>query len=157
MEYYHFFSIMLSTFYRKIINVISSVLIVILGLFVNLIGVLPEEVNATWSLNRCINNASIITVPVSECQILEDMYNNLNGTNWTNTTNWFSTGNITEWYGIDTITTGTTMPNQRISIITLQNNKLIGSINGIIHDLPNLLYLDLDYNKLSGTIPSTRS
>ena len=44
------------------------------------------------------------TVPVSECEVLVDLYITTNGDTWTNKTNWLMTTNVEDWFGIRTTT-----------------------------------------------------
>ena len=77
---------------------------------------------------------------------LVDLYNDTNGSKWTNHNNWL-TGPVSTWYGI-TVSIG------RVSRIDLSNNNLSGTIPASIGNLDGLQYLNLGINHLTDKIPS---
>lgn len=82
---------------------------------------------------------------------LKALYTSTDGDNWTNKTNWDTTGancNVCNWHGI-TCTDG------RVTTINLSNNGLNGNLPTEIGNFTNLAFLNLDNNQLTGTIPST--
>ncbi|WP_162388943.1 leucine-rich repeat domain-containing protein [Spirosoma endbachense] len=89
-------------------------------------------------------------------QPLVDLYNNNNGSNWTNKTRWLTscdpcTGNGGfPWYGVGCLA-------GRVNRLDLQNNGLSGSIPASLSALTNLQELNLSANQLSGNIPTSLS
>ena len=74
------------------------------------------------------------------------IYNNMNGENWTNQSNWLTDASVKDWWGI-------TVENYRVTEISLANNQLEGSIPTELSDLTNLIRLQLYGNRLKGSIP----
>lgn len=64
-------------------------------------------------------------IPASEAAALHDLYIKTNGASWINNTNWGKTNTAANWYGI-TLNDAKT----NVSIISGQNNNLIGSLDG---------------------------
>lgn len=103
---------------------------------------------------------------------LIDLYNATDGDNWTNNTNWCSDADLSEWYGVSTLSSDLVgaidlqdnnlcgeLPASMSCFIELQelqlsNNNISGSIPLSIDELENLQYVQLSGNMLSGTIPS---
>jgi len=75
------------------------------------------------------------------------LYDSLDGTNWTSTTNWRTTQPLSSWYGI-------TVVNNLVTRIDLGDNKLAGQIPAAIGDLDNLNYLNFQNNQLTGILPT---
>ena len=112
-----------------------------------------------------------ITSPATDRAALVALYNATGGANWTDNTNWLSTGPIGEWHGVATDTSGrVTELNLRENNLTgiipsslgrlaslerldLQGNHLTGSIPGELSNLTGLQRVDLDYNQLTGALP----
>lgn len=91
-------------------------------------------------------NFAFSQVNVQDSLALVDLFNNTNGVNWTNKTNWL-TGSIDTWYGV-------TLLSGRVDILNLSTNNLSGSLPSAICQLTSLRYLYLAHNSLSGTMPS---
>ncbi|MDD7915063.1 leucine-rich repeat domain-containing protein [Polaribacter ponticola] len=116
-----------------------------------------QRPNIVWGLDCSAYN----NVPEGEIQALVDMYNNLDGANWTNKTNWTgdlakatinSPYNATKWQGVTTeIIDGA----KHISSISLSNNKLKGEFSASFGNLSKLKYLQMSRNDLSGSIPAS--
>ncbi|TAH21722.1 MAG: T9SS C-terminal target domain-containing protein [Cytophagales bacterium] len=79
------------------------------------------------------------------------LYNATNGANWSNNTNWLIDGDAATWYGISL--TGS-LPNRRVTNISLSNNNLVGTLPIELGNLASLQYLLLDINQISGSIPT---
>ena len=76
------------------------------------------------------------------------IYNNLNGIDWTNNTNWLDTTKpISSWYGI-------TETNGRITSIDLSSNNVIGTLPDELTNLTELEIFWLIDGYISGEIPS---
>lgn len=84
-----------------------------------------------------------------EDQALDDFYHTMGGTSWNNNTNWKSQVNRCQWYGITCDSLG------HVTKLVLQTNAL----NGDLHACKNftalqwLTVLSLDNNKITGTLP----
>ncbi|MDE2795015.1 MAG: Ig-like domain-containing protein [Gemmatimonadota bacterium] len=91
--------------------------------------------------------ASDITVVGSDREILEILFHETSGEQWTDTTNWMSNKPLDEWYGVHT-------RNGRVTLLTLGNSNLTGPIPAAIALLDSLELLDLHANALTGPIPS---
>ena len=77
------------------------------------------------------------------------LYNDTDGPNWKNNTNWLSDKPIGEWYGVFTdYNTG------RVWSLELGANQLRGSIPSELGNLSDLVSLTLSTNQLSGSIPA---
>jgi hypothetical protein len=86
--------------------------------------------------------------PVSERQVLLDLYASTNGANWTNNTGWNGpAGTECSWYGVFCNSTNTNVIN-----IHLPQNNLAGSLPSL-NGLTALQDFGANYNKLTGTIP----
>jgi Leucine-rich repeat (LRR) protein len=77
---------------------------------------------------------------------LVDLYNATDGANWTRRANWLTSNPIDTWYGITLNAQGC------VTIVSLSNNKLSGSLPNL--NLQNLQDLTLSSNKLTGSIPN---
>eukprot|EP01084_Bolivina_argentea_P224243 379234_1 len=95
---------------------------------------------------------TIGTIPNTEKQALEDIYNSTNGDNWTYKQNWFTNGNACTWYGIKCNSAET-----NVIDIELQQNGLSGTLPNSIGNFPELQFLSLDLtpNFISGTLPES--
>ncbi len=84
-----------------------------------------------------------------EREILVELYNATDGTNWMNNTNWITETPLGEWHGISTGSDG------RVNHINLTDNGLSGMIPGSIGRLLEVEILWLGRNHLTGFIPSS--
>ncbi len=76
------------------------------------------------------------------------LYNQTNGPEWFDNTNWLQPGSmVKDWYGINLL-------GNRVDQIWLPNNNLTGQIPIEIGNM-DLRVLNLGYNQLSGSIPSS--
>ena len=66
---------------------------------------------------------------------LEALYD---GANWTNSTNWKTSADLGQWYGV------TTNSNGRVTEIRLYQNNLTGTIPTQLSNLSNLIFLVLE-------------
>ncbi|AQS94157.1 hypothetical protein BXQ17_08820 [Polaribacter sp. BM10] len=138
--------------------------------YLNCISV-PENTILAWEATSFASQYSNIVwgqdcsaynnVPENEIKALVDLYNNLEGANWTNNTNW--NGNLakalinnpynaTKWQGI---TTKIVDGGKHITNISLNSNKLKGELPESIGNLTKLTNLQIGSNEISGAIPST--
>jgi len=75
------------------------------------------------------------------------LYNSTDGDNWDNKENWL-TGPVDSWYGI-------TVDNDRVTVISLGNNNLIGTIPPEIGNLTELGDLVFHNNQITNHLPET--
>jgi Leucine-rich repeat (LRR) protein len=85
-------------------------------------------------------------VAAQDSLALVAFYNNTDGPNWTDRTNWLA-GPVGTWFGV-------IVSDQRVSSLKLNGNKLKGSIPAEIGALSSLGVLQLKNNKLEGGIPA---
>ncbi len=78
---------------------------------------------------------------------LEQLYEDTDGANWTNSTGWLGDTPLDEWYGVNTDSLG------RVTVLDLSNNGLQGHLPKTLGDLNQLSVLRIDDNPLSGQIP----
>jgi hypothetical protein len=82
-----------------------------------------------------------------ERETLVEIYNSLNGNNWTRKTKWTSDSPVREWYGV--------VANEKGYVIelVLPNNNLSGKISNKIENLKHLTRLNLGNNNFNSNIP----
>ena len=74
-----------------------------------------------------------VTLPLSDQEILEILYGETGGENWTNTTNWLSNEPLDEWFGVEADDSG------NVTQLSLAENNLVGSIPLELAGLEGLL------------------
>ena len=96
--------------------------------------------------------------PLSERDVLTELYRKTDGPNWVNNENWLTDAPLGEWYGVGTDGSGRVVsldvgggwdPEARDYV----RNGLSGTIPPELAALANLTLLDLGWNELSGYIP----
>ncbi|WP_340935902.1 leucine-rich repeat domain-containing protein [Polaribacter haliotis] len=138
--------------------------------YLNCIAV-PQNTISDWeATTHATNYPSIVwgqdcsaynNIPENEMQALVDMYNNLDGANWRNNTNW--NGNLakalinnpynaTKWQGV---TTKIVDGGKHITNISLSSNQLKGELPTSIGNLTKLTNLQISSNEISGALPAT--
>ncbi len=80
-------------------------------------------------------------------EALVELYDALDGENWTNNTNWLTERPIREWYGVTNDVSG------RVTRLLLDSNGLAGELPKGLGSLSNLKRLELGNNQLTGEIP----
>ncbi len=106
----------------------------------------------SWFGERCTPvSGPSISDPASDREVLEKLYSNTDGDNWTHSTNWNSDADLNDWHGVITDANGT------VTHLILSDNNLTGSLPPEIGELANLEHLFLDGNDLTGEIPATIS
>ena len=85
---------------------------------------------------------------LTDREVLVALYNATDGANWTNNANWLSTAPLSDWYGVNTTAHG------RVSLLSLAQNGLAGTIPVELGSLTVLADLYLQQNQLSGPIPA---
>ncbi len=84
-----------------------------------------------------------------ERDALMALYNATDGANWANNTNWGTEIPIWNWHGVNVDPV-----RNRVVGLDLEYNQLSGSIPTEIGNLTNLEYLNISRNQLSGSIPT---
>ena len=85
---------------------------------------------------------------VSEREALTALYNATDGANWANSSGWLTNAPLGEWHGVYSNSEGS------VTVLTLLENGLNGTIPRELSSLRNLQRLHLDDNRLTGTIPA---
>ncbi|KAG7362767.1 RHS repeat-associated core domain containing protein [Nitzschia inconspicua] len=81
----------------------------------------------------------------SERDILELLYNSMDGPHWLDNTNWLDPDvSICNWYGIQCISDS----EDSVASINLSNNRLSNAFPSEVYDLPNLLEINLQGNDI---------
>ena len=80
--------------------------------------------------------------------VLDTFYEDTDGPNWTDDTDWLSHAPLDDWRGVDTGSDG------RVTVLELPSNSLSGAIPPVVGDLTGLEVLDLSRNGLTGEIPA---
>ena len=84
---------------------------------------------------------------VTDREVLEALYHATGGPAWSNRTNWLSEAPLSDWFGVGTDGNG------QVTILSLRDNQLSGTIPPELSGLTSLQRLALRDNQLSGTIP----
>ena len=79
---------------------------------------------------------------------LVEFYEDTDGPNWDDDTDWLSHAPLDDWRGVDTGADG------RVTVLELPSNSLSGAIPAVVGDLTGLEVLDLSRNGLTGEIPA---
>ncbi|MBO1350644.1 MAG: putative Ig domain-containing protein, partial [Hormoscilla sp. GUM202] len=94
-----------------------------------------------------------MTLNPKDYAALKALYNSTSGKRWKNKTGWDFTSETPDASEVNSWH-GVTVVGSRVTKIQLNKNKLSGTIPSSLGSLGNLQVLDLDSNSLSGTIPS---
>ena len=86
---------------------------------------------------------------VHDLLVLMELYNSAGGANWRNNPNWGSTEPFEEWDALVTVGGN----NERIQLLALDGQNLVGTIPASLGTLDKMKVLDLSFNKLTGPIP----
>ena len=81
-------------------------------------------------------------------EVLVELYDALDGENWTNNTNWLSDRPVRAWHGVTNDASG------RVTRLLLDSNGLAGKIPKELGSLSNLKRLEFGNNRLTGEIPA---
>lgn len=118
--------------------------------------------------------ADVTSIPVTECQALEALYNDAGGAFWHNKTGWLMAESPCTWHGVsceaghvtaldlhDNELSGS-IPDElgalsRLRRLSLWRNELAGPIPNALGSLAELQYLNLADNLLTGSLPSALS
>ena len=86
---------------------------------------------------------------VPDLLVLMELYNSTDGANWKGNPNWGSTEPFEEWDALVTVNGD----NERIQLLALDAQNLVGTIPASLNNLDKMKVLDLSFNKLTGPIP----
>ena len=102
----------------------------------------------TW-LNGIGDKSGIddCAVDQPDWEALVTFYNETNGPNWEENSNWLSAEPLDEWFGVSTDDSG------RVNALNLSWNNLLGPLPAALGRLEKLEILNLAGNELSGPIP----
>ena len=89
---------------------------------------------------------NVTEIPCAECEALVALYSSSNGPGWTNKSGWLQTNTPCSWYGV-------TCNSGHVSALSLDDNRLSGSIPPQVGNLASLESLYWPFNQLSGSIP----
>ena len=87
-----------------------------------------------------------------EREILIKFYHATNGDQWEDNTNWCSDKPVGEWYGIETSNYNGLIDRIRF-VGNFNGNNLSGYLIPELGDLSNLSFLEIQFSKISGSIP----
>jgi len=95
-------------------------------------------------------NKLTLTIPSSECQVLEIFWNSTNGEDWTQNDGWGYNTDVSSWYGV-------VMQENNDSVrgLNIADNSLTGEIPEELSQIPYMEGLIFDRNNISGTIPKS--
>jgi len=131
----------------------------------NYFGIEGNNIEEAKLTTNCI---TVVGISQIECESLLQLYDGMDGTNWTNAEGWNIGINPCNWYGVTCENNGVieiylvdnnlvgTIPDfsglPNLQKLVLYENYLTGSISNF-SNLPNLQELYLGENQLTGTIP----
>ncbi len=119
------------------------ILVLIFGMLLALTGSACLAVAAQAS-DFC---AQVTSVPVTECEALDAVYNSLSGPQWQHSDGWLESGNPCWWYGVE-------CRDGHVSELSLRENRMSGILPPQIGDLQHAEFLDLGDNAISGPLPT---
>ena len=105
------------------------------------------SVTATDPGGLSATQAFTVTARSADRRALELLYDELDGGNWIDNTNWLTDAPLEEWYGVST------GADARVDTLDLDFNRLTGEIPTELGSLSDLEVLDFDRNSLTGEIP----
>ena len=105
---------------------------------------IPTLVSSNLECSEFCENQN--SIPQTECEALEMLYESLDGDNWYGKTGWNVENDPCDWYGV-------VCDNNSLTELILTANNLSGNIPKEIGAFKNLTDLSMDLNNLSGEIP----
>ncbi|MEQ9306256.1 MAG: hypothetical protein RJQ14_20240, partial [Marinoscillum sp.] len=112
-------------------------------------GIRAKNENGVWGMTETRSFTAFGEGRELDSVTLRLIYNELGGTDWSNSTNWL-TAAIDNWFGVTVI-------NDRVESLSLPSNNLVGNAPGQTSYLTAMKKLDLSSNALSDTIPTVWS
>lgn len=110
---------------------------------------LQTTINAPAASNLVFDCTAQTAVPVSECEALVAIYNSTDGDNWTSNNGWGIDNNVCNWDHV-------TCDGGHVTVLSLSNTNLQGSLPAEIGDLPYLNYFAAWLSPgLTGSLPTT--
>ncbi|MFD1064041.1 T9SS type A sorting domain-containing protein [Winogradskyella litorisediminis] len=122
------------------------------GLFQTFTAVAGQNYYVQVCRNLDANQFSDVSIFVPEDvnqadrDALINFYNNNDGPNWNNNTNWNTSNAVGSWFGLE-------VENGRVVGINLSNNNLTGNTISDLLALDNLALLNLNNNNITGLVP----
>ena len=109
-----------------------------------------DEAFQAWlrSIASAIGSSCATVDSVEDRAVLVELYDAMDGENWTANTNWLSDRPIREWHGVTIDASG------RVNGLVLVGNGLTGELPMELVELSNLTHLILSGNQLEGEIPT---
>ncbi len=107
----------------------------------------PGRVEITSSVGDVAGSATIVSLPLSDAEILRRFFDAAGGPVWKNSENWLTDAALTEWHGVEVNDQG------RVAHLQLDDNGLIGTLSPSVAGLGSLVSLHLGVNELTGPIP----
>ena len=109
-----------------------------------------DDAFQTWleSIDTVWGSSCAPTDSPMDRAVLVELYETLDGVNWTNSANWLSDRPMREWADVTTDADG------RVNGLYLTNNNLSGEIPTALANLANLEEVYLTGNQLTGEIPA---
>ncbi len=89
-----------------------------------------------------------VTVRSSDRDVLVAVYNETDGNNWANNTNWLSEAPLGSWFGVTVDEDG------RVTELNLRDNNLHGMIPAEVGNLEEIVSVQINHNRLTGEVPS---
>jgi Leucine-rich repeat (LRR) protein len=122
-----------------------SILYLIMVIILMVTGWMPVSAD-TAETGSSFSCTDVSEIPQIECEALVALYNSTGGAGWTHNDNWLISNIPSDWYGV-TVISGT------VSILSLSNNLLVGSLPPELSDLSSLTRLELWMNQINGSLP----
>lgn len=152
---------------KKSISILIAMLIVS-GSVLLLFDVLAPETALATPTFSC---ADVTGMPQTDCEALVALYNNTEGANWTDNTDWLVTNTPCDWYGISCAWHGAwtinldynnlsgTIPAElgnitMLASLTIEGNSLSGPLPPELGNFTDVYNIDISDNQLTGTIPT---
>lgn len=84
---------------------------------------------------------------VLDAQALTEFFNAVNGSDWTNNTNWGTSAPLETWFGV-------TVEDNSVTSVDLSSNNIEGELTAGLSNMPYLKSFNLRNNQLRGAIPT---
>ena len=108
-----------------------------------------SETSDTLTINQLEKDKEDYGNPQNDREVLEILYEAMNGDEWNDHTNWCTDMPLSKWYGVETDGAG------NVTKLDLGHNNLSGYIPEEIGSLSQLRHLYLWWNNIGGTLPES--